>query len=404
MNVFAKLYYMVAPYTDPRERRVAKFFAKLREHTPQAAMRKQLIALLQHDTAVINLWTEHRYKGYTYLHKRMRKNLYANLDAITVDFDVFWQGFTSDEPDEHRKLLTAIMAYFRDTYTYRESSSFGRLLRDPNQEKLVGDCNQIVTLYIHLYSRYCPISELQLRLMPGHVALHYKGVDIETTNGTIKDYTDTKNARLVPIEEIVSINLLDTTDENFTTHQVAPQDFLQAARLAYMLSSDRAIVAQNLDAAYGMMINQLMKRHDFARALAYAKQSKAADMLAIVGHNGAAYALRQNQFKTARNFAQYSLNRADLLHDITHAEGVYYYNQQKYNTAIPLFAAVGDTVSVQKCYEGLFFVAQSQLPKQLTTQTVGNHRKTIAAMRDYAKKSGNSELLRHVDELRRHIK
>lgn len=403
MNLFAKLYYMFAPYTDGRERRVAKFFAGLREHSAQNAARHQLIELLQHDTAVINLWTEHAYKGYSYLRKNTRKKLYENLDKITIDFDVFWQGYASNEADERRKLLTAITIYFRDTYSYRVSSSFGRLLRDPNQEKLIGDCNQIVTLYIHLYSRYCDINELQLRLLPGHVALHYRGVDIEATNGTFVNYASKNDSKLVPIEEIVSINLLDTTDENFATHEVSPKDFLQAARFAYMLSHDRDIVAKNLDAAYGILVKKLIERHNFASALTYAKQSREVDLLAVVGHNAAVHYTRQNNFTAARSYAQFALKKDDLLRDSYHAEGVYYFNQQKFHMAIKAFRKVGDQAAVKRCYEGLFFEAQNQLPEQLTTKTIKNSRKVIEKMSDYARKSGNTELVKHADSLRKHL-
>lgn len=403
MNLLTRIYYKLTPYVDRREQRVSLFFAKLREHSNAAPIRRRLNELLQQDIAVINLWTERKYKGYNYLRKSTRKKLYANLEKITFDFDMFWQSYASPETDERRKLLAAMMAYFHDTYTYRASSSFGRLLRNPNDEKLIGDCNQIVTLYIHLYSRYFAISDLQLRLLPGHVALHYKGIDIEATNGTFAQYDNKPGNKLMPIEEIVSINLLDTTDENFATHEVPPEDFLQASRFAYILSHDRDIVTKNLDAAYAIMVKKLMSRNNFARALTFAKQSKAMDLLTVVGHNGAVHNMQRNRFKPARMFAQYALKRAELLEDIYRAEGAYYYNQKKFSEAMKAFNAVGNHEAVKKCYEGMFFEAQNLLPKQLTSKAIAGNRKVISRMRQYALKSGNKDLIKHVDQLRQHL-
>ena len=60
-----------------------------------------------------------------------------------------------------------------------ESSTFGKLLRNPNRESLIGDCNQIVTLYIALFALKFDVQLLQLKTYPGHVALHFDGIDVE---------------------------------------------------------------------------------------------------------------------------------------------------------------------------------------------------------------------------------
>ncbi|MCA9340158.1 MAG: hypothetical protein KDA17_04560, partial [Candidatus Saccharibacteria bacterium] len=139
---------------------------------------------MQDNIAVINLWTEYRYKGYVYLKKSERKRLYKNLESIAKDFEAFKTTHRADDEQTRKKiadisiaqpeitrvvLLATIMEYLsprRGVYQYRASSSFGRLLRDPATETLIGDCNQIVTLYIYLYSRYFAVSDLKLRLLP----------------------------------------------------------------------------------------------------------------------------------------------------------------------------------------------------------------------------------------------
>ena len=421
MGLLQKIYYWLSPYVDARERRVARYFSKLSERSPVAQTRTELIELMQSDIAVINLWTEYKYKGYKYLRKSHRRGLYANLDIIAAEFEAFRSGHTYSPEYVARRLqvahgaridhdkaalLIAVMEYLtpgKGIYEYRASSSFGRLLRDPRKGTLVGDCNQIVTLYIYLYSRYFPVQDLQVRLLPGHVALTLAGVDIEATNGTFTNYASTKGATLMPIEEIVSVNLLDITDSYLDTHEVAPEDFLQAARFAYVLSHDRDIVTRNLEAAYVTITNALMKKHNFSRALKFAKQSRDLELRAVVGNNGAIYHIKRKEFAAARRFAEYAVNKASLVHDSYRAEGVHFYGNSQYKQAIEAFKRCNDQQSVSKCYSALFFVEQATLPKQMTSENVRGHAKTIKLMQNYAKKSGNKELIQHVDRLNKYL-
>lgn len=422
MNVIKTIYYFFAPYTDSRERSVAIFFKSLTEHSSQSKTRSKLYDLLQRDIAVINLWTEYKYKGYKYLKKSERKKLYANLDLIANDFDNFRLNNQKDplrieqhvhslNPSakiDHEKivLIQGIMDYFsphRNVYEYKASSSFGRLLRNPRTEKLIGDCNQIVTLYIYIYSRYFDVCDLKARLLPEHVALHYGGIDIEATSGTFKNYSEQKGSKLMPIEEIVSINLLDTTDSYLATHEVAAEDFLQASRFAYILSHHRDIVKNNLEAAYGKLITILMKRNNYSHALKIAKASKDATLLTVVGNNGALHSMQKHDYTAARKFAAYALKRDDLIKTTYHNEGVHYYQNKQYQKAITAFQKTGDAALVQSCYEALFFVEQSKLGSNLTSQTIKSHASTVKRMHNYAKKSGNKQLVDSASALLKHL-
>ena len=416
------IYYFFAPYTDTRERSVGLFFGGLTEHSAGPSVAARVIDLVQHNIAVVNLWTEYRYKGYNYLKKSKRRELYRNLDIIADDFDHFYkqEQRTAEEvllhihgaaPGAHvsndqARLLGALVAYFspsRGVYEYHESSSFGRLLRDPSTEPLVGDCNQIVTLYIYLYSRYFSVQELKIRLLPGHVALHVGGVDIEATNGTFADYSETEGQSLMPIEEIVSVNLLDTTDTHFAKHSVAPEDFLQASRFAFILSHDRDIVRRNLDAAYAKLITTLMERHNFAAALKFAKQSKDMELLAVVGQNGAVYHLEQNEFSAARRYAAYAMKRAEIIKETYRSEGLYHYKAGRYHEAVKSFRHYGDDSLVKKCYEALYVVEQEKLPANLTAVSIKQYASTVKRMYVYAKKSGNKDMIEHSGSLRRYL-
>jgi hypothetical protein len=418
MDFIRAVFYFFSLYTDARERAVGLFFKGLTEHSSQSRTRARLGELLQRNIAVINLWTEYRYKGYRYLRKSERKKLYANLELIANDFDHFY--VSRAQPLElvvsrvHRLnpsitvdsqkliLLQALMDYFspsRGTYEYRESSSFGRLLRNPSHEKLVGDCNQIVTLYIYLYSRYHDVHDLQLRLLPGHVALHCGGIDIEATTGRFEDYNKQKDNKLLPIEEIVSINLLDTTDSYLSTHEVSPENFLQASRFAFILSHDRDIVAHNLDAAYGMLINSLMKRNNYRQALKFATASRDMTLLGVVGHNGAVYEMQHHNFAAARRFAKHAPKREQLIRDSWQSEGAYHYQAHRYHDAITAFKHIGNQSLVHQCYEALFFEEQKKLRSHLTTESIKQYAGVIKRMYEYAKKSGNKKLIEYAENL-----
>jgi hypothetical protein len=408
MRFISNLYYFFTPYTDARERAVGSFFKDLTERSSRPRTQAKLNNLLQRNIAVINLWTEYRYKGYRYLSKSQRKKLYSNLQLITEDFDRYYRSYisstTSDEP-EKMTLIRALMGYFsikRGLYEYRESSSFGRLLRDPAHEKLVGDCNQIVTLYMYLYSQYHDIRDLQVRELPGHVALHYNGIDIETTSGRLADYSKQKDSKLLPAEEIVSINLLDTTDSYLSTHEVDAEDFLQASRFAFILSHNRDIVTRNLDVAYSRLINSLMKRNNYNQALKFAAHSRDITLLNVVGHNGSLYELQRKNYTAARRFAQYALKRDELIRTSWQSEATHYYQTRHYHDAMRAFKHTDDQTMICQCYEALFFEEQQKLGANLTTDSLKKHSRTIKRMRSYAKKSGNKKLIQHADRLHKY--
>ncbi len=425
MNMLQRLYYFFGPYTDKSERHVGKFFASVTEKQSPHSLEKRLVSLIQHDLAQVNLWTERQYKGYHYLTKRERRRLYENLQAIHDDFQAFisTQHSSLDEVlsrirrtgadtvrvrdfSDQLMYIAAIQAYLspaRGRYLYRASSSFGRLLRDPRQEILEGDCNQIVTLYISLYALRYPVTDLQLMVYPGHVALHFQGVDIETTNGTFAHYASRKDVTYVPIHEIVSINLLDTTDTNFQRSLVNPEVLLQSARLAYVVSSHRQIVKKNLETAYQQTVQSLLRNQDYKKALTYARQSSSFELLELVSHNGAVFYIHQHDYQKARNFAHYSSKKQQLGRSIDQSEAAYLYNAHRYGEALKVYERLGDRDMTKQTYRALYVEAQTQLRGVKTVDQLKPHAGTIRTMERYAKASGDSELLRHVQSLVKHL-
>jgi len=424
MSAFSTIYYFFRRYTGPDERRVGKFFERVKEQHSSHEVEKTLVPLLQRSIAVVNLWTEHRYKGYTYLTKRTRRGLYANLASIHEDF----AAFSSTQQVSIKDVITQIASLGVDTakirtfpdqlayivlimqylspqsgrYTYRTSSSFGRLLRDPTREVLEGDCNQIVTLYLSLYAAKFNITELQLTLLPNHVALHFCGVDIETTTGEFMHY-EQKGQHRAPVSEIVSVNLLDTTDTNVAQSMVNPEVFLQAARLAYIVSSDRKLVEGNLAITYQNTVNYLLRKKQYHQALTYATQSKQYDLIELAAYNGSLHMIDEDHFQEARKFAARSSRKVELLRVIDEHEATYFYRAARYHDALKLYKRVGSDEGIRRCYRALYVQTQADLKHVRTTDDIKRYASTIRTMEHYAKASGDHELIGHVRWLSKHL-
>lgn len=424
MSWLQRIYYFFSSYTDSAERRVGKFFKRVREGQSLVSIEKSLVSLLQRDAAVVNLWTERRYKGYNYLTKRARRQLYRNLAAIKADFADFSRQNPVDsgavlqhvravggDPAQFQGFMdqlghmAAIMRYLSPRagrYQYRKSSSFGRLLRDPKTETMVGDCNQIVTLFIELYAQQHDVRDLKLVLLPGHVAIRFFGVDVETTNSTFKWY-DEPEQTVVPVHEIISVNLLDTSDSNYAKGEVPAETFLQAARLAYVVSSSRELVKRNLDVAYSNTVRSFMVQKRYSLALDYARQSKNFDLIEAAAHNGAVHELKQKNYAAARRFAARSQKRSELTRTIDRSEAVSLFNSQKYDAARQIYERLGERDMVKRCWRGMYSLEQKKLGRIQTVADVKANGGVVRNMERYARASGDAQLIKAARALTKHL-
>ncbi len=421
MDFFSKAYYWLTDYIGPDEKQVGRFFSNVKVSSSKRKTLDILGYLAQKNIVVINLYSERKYRGYKYLTKTKRKQLYNNSLAIVADFEAYQTN--SQPPDMNRifddiyKLgadprplmryqdqiiyLKQIMTYLSPhsgRYSYRKSSTFGELLKDPAHNKLVGDCNQIVTLYIYLYSLKYDITDLQLTTYPGHVCLHFKGIDIEATNGQFKKYSQ-PGQKTLAVQEIVSINLLDISDSYFKTQKVLPEALLQSAKLAYLISSERDIVQNNLTIAYKNIVADLVGKKDFSAALRYARQSNDTKLVNLVGHNGAVHYINNHQYSEALKYAKYANDSGELTQNIYYNQGINYYQTKNYDAAIRSFGRTNNQTMIKQCYIGLYNKAQSQLGSLNTVADVKKNAKTIRHMQTYAKKSGNAELIEYTNSL-----
>ncbi len=422
MGILGKIYYFFSSYTNPAERQLAKFFRRLNENQSPPLVANQLLTFLQQDTVLLTVFLEWRYKGYRYLTKATRRDLYAKAELIKQDFQKYCQSYSPDlnqvldlasqtevrfntkltaEQQDQLLYLQQIMTYLspqQGRYAYQESSTFGNLLRDPTKEQLTADCNQIVTLYLYLYSQKYHLSSLKLFVLPRHVAIAFNGATIEATVGQFHNYSDEESS-LVPAQEIVAINLLDISDRQFSTHKIPPEVSLEASRIAYLISSQREITKKNLTSAYHNLVNKLVAENDYTQALRMAKKSRNQQSVAYVGHRGAIFFQSKNQFSQALKYARYAKQARELEKTIYYNQGVYYYNQQKYHQAIDSFRRADQSQMIRKCYAGLFYQAQQELGSRITKQTIEQNKPVLARMRDYAQRSGETKLLDYVRKL-----
>ena len=424
MNRFSKIIIFFSSYANPFEKKVGKFFKNINDTSPLSTIHKNLGYLIQHNIVAVNLWSESIYKGYKYLSKPTRKLLYDNTILLVDDFNIFASNDDSNfehilNSTNHLGANNLAFAQYKDNliylykimnylspshkrYVYRESCTFGELLKDPKKNQLIGDCNQIVTLYIYLYSLRFDINDLKIKTLPGHVCLHFKGIDIEATNGQFAMYNN-KEQKILPIQEIISVNLLDTTDSYFKTHKISPKAFLESARLAYLISSEREIVNNNLKAAYNNIVNDYVKNSDYNLALTFAKQSKNHLLTNFVGHNGALFYLQKKDYNKALNFANYSDKKNELKNNIIYNQGISFYQQKKYQQAINAFKQINNIDLIKKCYIGLFYQEQEKLTKLATKQDIISNKSTIQKMNSYAKSSGEKSLVDYTNSLIKYL-
>ncbi len=167
-----------------------------------------------------------------------------------------------------------------------------------------------MTLYSFLYSLKYPIKELQIKILPGHVCLHFRGMDIEATSGTFKHYS--KHDGVLPITELITTNLLDVADAEAKTKKIDQRVMLKRAHLAYLVSSKRELVERNLEIAYRNLGAKLMNEKKFDSAIFYLEKLKDPKLLNMAYHNGAIYFLKRKNFRRARYFAKRS-GKDDLL-------------------------------------------------------------------------------------------
>ncbi|MBU1152237.1 hypothetical protein KJ632_05455 [Patescibacteria group bacterium] len=408
MKIVSWFFSLFSLYVNSFERKVDKFFKHLKSTDSIAGIREDLLELMQENLIVLNVWLEKRFRGYQYLNKSRRRKMYANLEIIRLKFEDHCKNFPVDQTVLQEALLKKslsfphgdeakisyifqIMDFLKPGlyYNYIKTASFGKLLNNPDKERLEGDCNQIVTFYMYFYSLKFPIEDLKIKLLSGHVCLHFRDIDIEATNAQFEKYKDFEH--LLPATEIISTNLLDLADFREEAQKISPRDVVKSSQLAYAISSLKSVVSKNLDTAYHNLAMSAIRGKDFETAIFYLQKTGDSKVLSDVYKNAAVYYMDQHNFGKASLFAEKS-HDADLQKSVKHNEGVYYYNTGKIEQALIIFEGLGETEMKKACYGKQYNKLAAKVKGVKTMEQARKKRTIYKKMDDLARKMGDDGL------------
>lgn len=411
-ELFKTIYNPFSRYADGVERK-ADWMLKWLVFYDKFSLQRKLTRLMQKNLVTLNLWLERKYKGYRYLTRSNRKKLYANTQKIVKNFETFCGKYRTNELalanqlsklgfdlayDRKDKIqyLSMIMAFLAPGryYEYLEGASFGKLLKDPEKEKMIGDCNQIVTFYTFLYSLRYPVTDLKIKLLPEHVCLHYDGIDIEATNGTFQHYREYEH--ILPIVELLTTNLLDVSDFRDSTLKIETRVMVNAAELAYKISSMRDIVERNLQVSYHNLAIDAMKVHDFDTAIFFVQKVRDPELASSIYHNAIIHYVKISDFGKARYYLAYARD-PELKDYVFNREGYYYYNQGNYQRALQIYENIGNREMIKACYAGQYNDLQKKVAGAKTVESAKYYKADYQKMKQLARQMGDNDLEKNVD-------
>ena len=275
--------------------------------------------LIQENHLALCFEAEYLFKGYQILNKSNRKLAFANIAKIKADFEDFLDSnpdlkfpgveFGTFEKQERFDYLYAISQYLQpeSKFRYKASSSIFGSLSFKNELQFVADCNQLVNLYVYLYSLKFPVVDLQIKLLKDHVCLHYNGFDFETTTAKITKYDEFEY--IADISELIAVNILDISDSDLKTADIHVDDFHLGCLIVMNLSSNKKIASHNLKVAYQKLAMHYEEIESFKKAAYFWKlYNKSEDLLNFFKRVAKFYTSKQ-KFKLATKFAKKSKSK-----------------------------------------------------------------------------------------------
>ncbi len=414
-------------YADKLEKRIDKILKKVAFLGIFEAQRK-IEDMMEANLVILDLWLEARFKGYKYLTRSNRKRMYRNsqeigriflefaaqqnIDAAAINQNLKDLGLSSPEvPADNEKLrfLVAMMLFLRPEagrFQYLEGASFGKLLVNlEKNQKMIGDCNQIVTFYTFLFSLKYDIKDLQIKMLPQHVCLHFKGIDIEATAGGFANYKE--YLQLLPIVELISTNLLDVSDFRDKQIKLQPREFLKAAQLANNLSSERELVTKNLKIGYHNVALSVMKDNDYETALFFLKTAgidtdEDRKLEANILNNATIYYSKKRDFRKARYYAELSDDQT-LKKYVDEQEGLFFYNNNSWLKAREIFLRTGNQQMVKATYGKEYNEIQARVAGLRELSVMRSHRNDYRKMLDLAQKMEDQALIENIRNILKQI-
>jgi hypothetical protein len=405
MGISRWIYYFLSSYANPFERKVDKFFERVKSTDSISSIRDELLALMQGNLIVVNVWLEKKFKGYKYLSKWTRKKMYKNQEIIKQKFfehiknypilidkikeDMLAKSIEFPHGDEEKILyITHIMSFLKPGvyFHYLKASSFGKLLKNPNKEALEGDCNQIVTFYAYLYSLKYNLEDLKIKLLPEHVCLNFRDVDIEATAGVFAKYKEYE--AILPITEIISTNMLDMADAREDLQNISERTIVKSAQLAYAISSLKPLVAKNLEVSYRNLAAVSLKNHNFESAVFYLAKIPDDVALLNVYKSAATYFMQKNNFSKARFYADKSQD-SQVVRAVKHNEGVYFFNKDSLDEALHIFEDLNEEDMKKNCYGKMYNKLSVQIADIRTLEKAKAKRHIYEKLLELANKMGD---------------
>ncbi len=401
-------------YADVMERKMDRL---LRWHVfnDKFSFQRKLTALMQNNLVIVSLWLERKYKGYRYLGKGNRKRLYVNAEKIVHGFDEFCHTFRVNDihvaailkdmgfdmlGDRRERVLylAMIMAFLAPgkRFRYLEGASFGKLLVDPEKGKMTGDCNQIVTFYTFLYSLKYDVSDLKIKLLLGHVCLHYEGIDIEATNGTFQKYG--KYEHILPIVELLTTNLLDVSDFRDEQLSIDPRVMINAAELAYKISSLRDVVEKNLHVSYHNLAVEYAKKNDFDTAKFFLDKIDDNELKSGIFRNAVIYYTNADNFDKAKYYIKYA-GDTSLADYVIDKEGYYNFEKGNIPKAVTLFKKTNNAAMIKACYVTEYNVLQRKVSGAKNPDSARAYKSDYIRMRELSRLMGDYELQGSLDDI-----
>lgn len=404
-------------YANEQEQNVDKFFSSIKANSNKSEVVIKARNLIQKDIISLNLWLEKKYKKYRHLNKTQREKRYSNFE-ITKDlyqkhkklhendyrhiYQLQQKGVNDNYLEKYKdmlKTLHLINTFTQTIFQYRESTNFAELLRNPLEGRIIGDCNQIVTLYLYFFSLDHDVTKLRLNVFDNHITLHLDGLDIEATRGY---FTFNTKQNILSVEEIIGVNILDISDKAQISDKLSVNELLEMSQIAYMLSSSRDLVKKNLANAYKRYSSFKYEKGDYETTIKFAELSNDTKFLRGMYRNVSIQYLNKKKYSTAEEFAKKS-GDVKLISLIRRNKAVELYNNKDYQKALDIAQSLGDDKFMESIYSQMYFQEQSKLGNLKSVNDIKSKKHIIYKMKDLAKKSKNQKAIEYCNSLIKYL-
>lgn len=414
------MFYWFSTYLNKKEKQLDKIVGKLKlDGRKNERWKDAIVDFFFENPIETTIWFEYKYKGYSFLKKRRRRQVYETRDLIAEEFLSWIERQKFDEVlvdtlvpvgslkrQEKEKLWKLIMIakFLTGRYVYRESSAFWKLFPKKyvtGTTKLVGDCNQIVTFYVWLFSLIEEEHQiLKIRLLKNHVCLNIFDLDFEATNGNFKNYSE--KGQVLDAENIVAVNLLDIHDPVEKRWDVSGVNTAKMTLVASLFDVEGDLVKKNLQITYSNLGIFYLNQKRWAKARNFFEMAEDDEKIRISYINEALFLVELNKYKKALKIAR-KLGEKEFEDQIGKTYFLYLSKHKKWREARKVASKMNDkelfTYTYQKEYAELY----ESLRGVTTVKKARLKKARYQRLLYLAKKLGNKEAEKNIQKILREI-